>query len=148
MSKSNIILHITFSTKLRINYFYDNIESDLFAYIGGICNEASCPSIIVGGYRNHIHVVCALSRRIAVMDLVEKIKKGSSKWMKKKGTKYCFFQWQKGYAAFSVSAFSMEQLITYIENQKPHHQREPFEDEFIRLLKTNKISFDERYIWD
>jgi putative transposase len=148
MSKSNIILHITFSTKHRLAFINDDIESELFAYIGGICNELSSPAIIIGGYRNHVHVVCNLSRKIAVMELLEKIKKGSSKWIKTKGLKFTFFQWQKGYAAFSVSSVEMNRLIEYVKKQKEHHRKVSFESEFVSLLKKHNVDFDERYIWE
>ncbi|MBN1143551.1 MAG: transposase, partial [Bacteroidales bacterium] len=51
---------ITFSTK-NIQPFIDNtIEDSLFEYIGGTCKGVDFNPIQVGGYRDHVHVLCQL----------------------------------------------------------------------------------------
>ena len=87
-SLSQIYLHIIFSTKYREPNIDEDIESELHAYIGGTCKELDCIAIKVGGYYDHIHIICKLSRKIAVMKLLEEIKKNSSKWIKTKNEKY------------------------------------------------------------
>ena len=50
---------------------------------------------------------------------MEEVKKGSSKWMKTDdGTGNKDFQWQAGYAGFSVSPSNAEEVRKYIENQR------------------------------
>ena len=51
-------IHIIFSTKNREPLINSTIENELHAYIGGICKELGCPVLIVGGYTNHIHILC------------------------------------------------------------------------------------------
>ena len=58
------------------------------------------------------------------------------------------FYWQLGYAAFSVSCNRRDGVERYIKNQAWHHDRQEFEDELIKLLKAQKITYDERYLWD
>jgi len=67
-------LHIIFSTKDRQNLIVPPYEQDLHEYIGGICNQLESPPLIVGGYTDHIHILCKLSRKIALMTAVQKIK--------------------------------------------------------------------------
>ena len=61
-----------------------------------------CNSIQVGGYNDHIHILCLLSRKVAIMTLIEEVKKSSSKWIKTIDEKYKNFYWQDGYGVFSV----------------------------------------------
>jgi len=82
------------------------------------------------------------------MDLLEEVKKHSSKWIKTKGDNYAGFYWQDGYAAFSVRPSEAADLVRYIENQKEHHKTMGFQDECRILFKRNGIEWDERYAWD
>ena len=141
-------LHITFSTKYREPLIDEAIEEELFKYIGGICKNLECNPIKVGGYRDHIHILCVLSRKIALMKLLEEIKSHSSKWIKTKGDKYKNFYWQRGYGSFSVNPAEIDVVIRYIENQAKHHKKKTFQDEYIAFLKKYNAEYDERYLWD
>jgi putative transposase len=81
-------LHIVFSTKYRQNLIYPPVEQELHTYLGGVCNDLGCQSIIVGGYTDHVHILCRLSQKIALMKLLEEVKSHSSKWIKTKGIEY------------------------------------------------------------
>ena len=141
-------LHITFSTKYREPLIDEAIEEELFKYIGGICKNLECNPIKVGGYRDHIHILCVLSRKIALMKLLEEIKSHSSKWIKTKGDKYKNFYWQRGYGSFSVNPAEIDVVVRYIENQAEHHKKKTFQDEYIAFLKKYNAEYDERYLWD
>jgi putative transposase len=147
-SLARVVVHITFSTKYRQPLIDAAIEPELHAYLGSVCNEMDCQSIKVGGYTDHVHVLCFLSRKVALMDLLEEIKKRSSKWIKTKGEAYANFYWQGGYGAFSVNAAELDVVIRYIERQHEHHEKKSFQDEFRAFLKKYNVEYDERYVWD
>jgi putative transposase len=96
-------IHIVFSTKHRAPLIDPSIENDLYRYMSGICTKLGCEPIIIGGYTDHVHVLCRLSKKVALMKLLEELKGHSSKYMKTKGPEYFNFYWQDGYGAFSVS---------------------------------------------
>lgn len=127
---------------------HPDIEEELHAYIGGICNRLDCTVIKVGGYTDHIHILCMLSKNIALAKLLEEIKSHSSKWIKNKGVKYSDFYWQNGYGSFSVNPSQVERVIEYIANQHEHHRKKAFQKEFRRFLEKYGVEFDERYVWD
>ena len=77
-------IHIVFSTKHRNPLIQEPLEKELHRYIGGICNKLECQVLIVGGYTDHIHILCMLSKKIALMKLLEEVKSHSSKWFKTK----------------------------------------------------------------
>lgn len=141
-------LHLVFSTRYRKPLIDTTIELRLNNYLAGICDNLECPSIKIGGHLDHIHIACSLSKKIALIDFLEELKKSSSKWIKKQGVKYENFYWQGGYGAFSVSPSEIDQLVLYIQNQHLHHQKTSFQDEYRALLKKYKVEYDERYIWD
>ena len=128
MSKSisTMTIHLVFSTKYRQPFILPQIENDLYGFLSKLCEELECPSIQIGGYYDHVHVMCFLSRKIAVMKLAERLKSNSSRWMKTKADFLKDFEWQLGYAVFSVGQSEVSRLKKYIRNQKSHHSEMEF----------------------
>ena len=141
-------VHIVFSTKHRKPLIHHVYEKELHAYIGGICKNLECPPIIVGGYTDHIHILCMLSKKVALMKLLEVIKSHSSKWMKTKDKSLKNFYWQDGYGAFSINPSEVNTVIAYIDKQHEHHNKKSFQGEYKAFLKKYKVEFDERYVWE
>lgn len=141
-------IHIIFSTKQRMPLIHEHGQDELYSYIGGICKTMECYPIKIGGYTDHVHILCMLSKKIALMKLLEEVKSHSSKWMKTKGAVLKNFYWQNGYGAFSVNPSEVDTVIAYIENQKEHHRKKTFQDEYRAFLKKYKVEYDEQYIWD
>lgn len=141
-------LHIIFSTKHREPLITPAYEPELHTYLGGICKHLNCQPIITGGYNDHVHILCMLSKKIALVKLVEEIKRESSKWMKTKDESLRNFYWQDGYDAFSVNPSEIDTARAYIANQHEHHSKKTFQDEYQAFLKKYNVDYDERYVWD
>jgi putative transposase len=107
-----------------------------------------CHPIKIGGYAEHIHILCMLSKKVTLIKLLEEVKSHSSKWMKTKDASLKNFYWQDGYGAFSVNPSEVSVVIGYIENQKEHHSKKKFQDEYRAFLKKYEVEYDERYVWD
>jgi REP element-mobilizing transposase RayT len=102
----------------------------------------------VGGMETHIHT-CVMARpSIAPSQIAQWLKGESSKWIHEEFPDLSTFGWQDGYGVFSVSKSQMPEVIEYIRNQREHHSRQTFEDEYLTLLKLNGIDYDERYVFD
>ena len=147
-SLSRIFLHIVFSTKDREPSINVDVRPRLHAYLATICRDLESEVPAVGGVADHVHVVTTLPRTISPAELVEKIKKTSSKWMKGVETRYRDFFWQRGYSAFSVSTSQLENVIKYVQEQEEHHRIKGFQEEYRELLRRHGVEFDERYVWD
>ncbi|MDQ3632951.1 MAG: IS200/IS605 family transposase [Acidobacteriota bacterium] len=143
-----IIVHVVFSTKNRENLIPTEIESELFAYIGGILRKHESTLMAANGTENHVHLLILQSKKIALSDLVREIKRASSLWIKQKDAKFNKFKWQGGYGAFSVSKLQIDVVKNYIAKQKEHHKKENFDDEYRKFLKRYEMDFDERYFLD
>jgi REP element-mobilizing transposase RayT len=138
--------HIVFHTKNNKNLIHEDIEDELYSYIGGILKNLKSFPIQIGGTTDHLHVLCTLPKTMTPADLVEEIKKSSSKWIKTKGKRYQNFYWQDGYGGFSVSHSHVEVIKNYILNQKQHHQRISFIEEYKKLLDEYGVDFDEKFL--
>lgn len=143
-----IIVHIVFSTKNRENLISFDIESELFAYIGGILRKHESNLLAANGTENHIHLLILQSKKIALSDLVREIKRASSFWIKEKDSNFSNFKWQGGYGAFSVSKLQVDIVKDYIAKQKEHHKKESFDDEYRKFLERYEMDFDEKYFLD
>jgi putative transposase len=87
-------------------------------------------------------------KKIPLVNLVGQLKAYSSKWIKTKDESLKNFYWQDGYGAFSVNPSEIDIVKTYIKDQREHHQKKTFQDEYRMFLKKYNVEYDERYVWD
>jgi putative transposase len=144
---TNLLFHIVYSTKYRKPLITLDRQDDLYGYIGGIIREQKGILLTAGGMADHVHLLAKLPPTIAVSDMLRLIKANSSKWANERGD-VTDFEWQAGYAAFSVSESQGGRVRGYIETQEAHHRRLPFRDEYLALLRKHNIEFDERYVFE
>jgi len=144
----SVLIHIVFSTKNRAAYLDDEISPELYLYIAKILQNNNWQSLRIGGTTDHIHILCVMGKNLTLSKIVEEIKTSSSKWIKTKDQKYKAFYWQAGYGVFSVSLSLKDKVCEYIDNQKQHHQKTTFMDEFYVLLKKHNLDIDSRYPLD
>ncbi len=148
-SLARMVIHLVFSTKDREPFLRDlELRKRLHAYTAGILQNLKCEPILINGIEDHVHVLCNLSRTLSLAEVVEELKKSSSKWMKEQGAEYSRFYWQGGYGVFSVSQSNVESVRTYIEGQEDHHRTVSFQDEFRLFCRKHGVAMDERYVWD
>jgi REP element-mobilizing transposase RayT len=142
------LIRLIFSTKHRQPWITPQVESELYAYMATIFKEWSSPALRINGTANHIHALFVLARTQPVCDVVEEVKKRSSKWIKTKRGSLAQFQWQTGYAAFSIGESNKSALLKYIDDQEVHHSTQSFQDEYRAFLRKYKVQFDEEHGWD
>lgn len=58
------------------------------------------------------------------------------------------FEWQKGYAAFTVSYSQIAAVQHYIRNQREHHRVKSFQEEYIGFLERHHIEFRLEYLFE
>jgi putative transposase len=138
--------HVVFHTKNNMNLISEEYADELYSYMGGILRNLKSISIQIGGTTDHVHILCTLPKTMSLADLMEEVKKSSSKWIKTKSPELANFYWQDGYGGFSVGWSQIETVKNYIRNQKEHHSKTQFMDEYKKLLEENGIEFDEKYL--
>ena len=147
-SLSAVYIHLVFSTKNRQPFLRDlDIRTRLHAQLGGISKTLGCAPILTGGVEDHVHMLARFGRTITQAEWVKELKRVSNLWLKAEHG-VSGFEWQGGYADFSVSESNLEQVKRYIANQEEHHRKTNFQDELRALLTRHRIEWDEEHIWD
>lgn len=122
-----------------------NLEK-LYRFIGGIIKNKKCHLYQIGGISDHLHILTHLHPTMALAQLVKDIKLASTEYIKSGKIFTGFIGWQDGYGAFTYSFGSKDNLIEYVKNQKEHHKKKGFREEYIMLLKEHGIEFNEKYL--
>ncbi len=147
-SLSKLYVHIIFRIKNSSITIGREIEDELYAYIASIAKDNDSVPILINGEKDHVHILCLMSKNISLADLIEEVKRHSSRWIKTKNKKYKLFRWQGGYSGFSVSKSLVEKTKKYIREQKEHHKKKSYKEELLEFLKVYGVDFDLRYLWD
>lgn len=139
--------HIVFSTKNREPWITADIEDRIWRFIGGIARKHDMRALQVGGIEDHVHSLICAPPKIAPSGIAQILKGESSKWIHDEFRSRRSFAWQDGYGAFSVSKSDIPDVVAYIENQREHHRKRTFQEEYRAFLRLYEIEFDERFLW-
>jgi REP element-mobilizing transposase RayT len=143
---TNLLYHLVFSTKNRKPLITKALQKDLYPYIGGIIRNEGGTLLEIGGVADHVHILVKFKPTKSVSEMLNRIKAKSSKWINEEKFKFRKFQWQDGFAAFTVSESQVRFVRPYINNQEVHHRRQSYYDEIRALLKKHGIEYDDRYL--
>ena len=147
-SLARLHIHLVFSTKNRERILTDDVRSPLHAYMATVLQNLGCAPVLINSVEDHAHLLFDLTRTVSISQVVEDVKKSSSKWIKNQGPEFAGFAWQAGYGAFAVSESNVETVRAYIANQREHHRTKTFQEEYRAFLERHNVAFDERYVWD
>ena len=146
-SYRQILYHIVFCTYNHENTLPETMHENLYSYIWGIIKKRNCVLYQVNGTGNHIHILSDLHPSISLADYIKEIKTATNRWIKESGKCPNFISWGDGYCALTYAYRDKEMILNYIKNQKEHHKKTNFEDEYKALLKEFGIEVDEKYIF-
>ena len=149
MANTYTQLHIqfVFAVQNRISLIQPLWEEELFKYITGIVKNHKHKMIAINGMPDHTHLFVGLHPAQSISSLMQLVKGESSEWINSKRFVKGKFQWQEGYGAFSYGHSQVSQVYNYVMNQKKHHMKRTFLDEYRELLEKFEVPFDERYIF-
>jgi len=142
------LLNVIYGTQFRKPTIASVWHDELYAYIGGILRDNRGVLLKAGGVEDPIHLLAKLPPTIAVSDMLRLMKANSSKWINDVYQPKQPFEWQTGYAAFSVSESQTESVASYISSQREHPKSRTIQEEFLLMLKKNNIEFNPRYIFE
>ncbi|MDO9257754.1 MAG: IS200/IS605 family transposase [Bacteroidales bacterium] len=140
--------HVVFAVKGRENLLNAKLRPELFKYISGILSKNNQYSLAVNGYKDHVHMFFEMTPSKSLSDIVRIVKANSSKWINDNRFIPGEFSWQEGYGGFAYSRSHRDAVIKYIIKQEQHHQQKTFREEYLNMLKSFEINFDEQYIFE
>lgn len=145
---SQIYIQVVFAVKGRDCLIAKTWEDELYKYITGIITNKGQKLIAINGMPDHIHILIGMKPSCCLSDLVREVKKSTNEFIKEKKFTRFNFQWQEGYGAFSYSHSALDNVIAYINNQKEHHSKKTFKEEYIEFLTKFKIEFKQEYLFE
>ena len=144
---TQIHLHITFAVQNRQSLIHKKWKEELYKFMTGIIQNNGHKLLQINGMPDHIHILIGFRPTQALSDLMRILKGESSEWINNMNFINGHFSWQSGYGAFSYSKSQVPTIINYIKNQEEHHKKKTFTEEYVELLDSLDIDFDERYIF-
>lgn len=145
---SQIYIQVVFAVKNRDALIATSWEERLYQYITGIVQNKGQKMLAINGMTDHIHFFIGMKPGCCLSDLVREVKKASNEMINENKLSKFKFNWQEGYGAFSYSHSHIDNVAKYIMNQKEHHKKISFKEEYIDFLKKFEIEYDEKYLFD
>lgn len=145
---SQIYIQVVFAVYDRQSLIHESWEERLFRYITGIVQKKEQKMIAINGVADHIHFLIGMRPSCSLSDLLREIKKSSNEFINESKFMKFRFKWQEGYGAFSYGQSQLDNVIAYIRNQKNHHKKRTFKEEYIEFLEKFKIEYDDRYLFE
>jgi REP element-mobilizing transposase RayT len=140
-------LQLIFAPKYREAMIDLSWKEALHKYITGIFQKNKHKMLQVNTMPDHMHILIGLHPAQSISSITQNVKSESSKWINEKKLTSARFAWQEGYGAFSYSKSHLPQVISYIQRQEQHHQKQTFLDEYKSFLQAFGIEYDDRYIF-
>jgi REP element-mobilizing transposase RayT len=144
---SQIYIQVVFAVKRRECLIEEAWEEALYQYISGIIRGKEQKLLAINGTADHLHILIGMKPSCCLSDLVREIKKSSNEFINQKRLSKKKFQWQEGYGAFSFSHSALDDVIRYVKNQKEHHKKQNFKDEYVSFLKKFQVEYKDEYLF-
>ncbi len=140
-------IHCVFAVKYRAALIRPEWEVLLHKYITGIVQNNGHKMIAINSVADHLHLFVGLHPNQSISEMMRLEKGDSSEFINKHRLCRGKFLWQSGYGAFSNSRSQISDVVRYIQNQKEHHRKRPFREEYLDMLKNYGVDYNEKYIF-
>ena len=143
-----LYIQLVFAVRDRESLMQSSWEEELYKYITGIVQKHNHKMLAINGMSDHIHIFIGYNPNHLLPDLVKQIKTASNEFVKQKKFTRHYFSWQGGYGAFSYSHSHIDRVIKYVMNQKEHHKKQSFKEEYLMMLDKFEVDYNERYLFE
>jgi putative transposase len=137
--------HFAWATKMREPMLTPEVEEITYRYIRKRCKDMGVFVYALNGIEDHTHLVCSIPPKLAVAEVLEKLKGGSSHYINHLPDRSLTLYWQRGYGGFTFAGKDLDKVVEYVDNQKERHRTnrlwatfEQFGDEPDQESKTEK----------
>ncbi len=147
-SYTQIYIHYVIVVSHRDYLIQEKQQLEVYPFISGLINSMGHKSLAVNGVPNHTHIFMGFNPDKSPSETIKEIKRATTNFINSKKWFPGKFAWQPGYGGFSYSRSQIDNVINYIKNQKNHHKKQSFRDEYLEILRKFDIDFDERFLFD
>jgi len=127
--------HVVFATKNRDPLIQPGPEIDIHQHMFEKLIKLNCVPVVINGMPNHVHLLFAADYKNSMMDIMKNLKGETSHWANSNRIMPYKLFWQDTFSAFSVSEGNLDRVTKYILNQKKHHAKKSYDEEFDAMIK-------------
>lgn len=144
---TQIYLHFVFAVKYREALIQPKYQNEIYSFISGLINSMGHKSFAVDGMPDHTHIFMSFNPKVSPSETIKEIKRASTNFINEKKWFPGKFRWQEGYGCFSYSKSQVDNVVKYVLNQKEHHRKITFRDEYLDFLNKFEVDFDKKYLF-
>lgn len=93
--------------------------------------------LAINGIPNHIHFLIGMRPTCCLSHLVREVKTSPNEFVNDSKFSKFKFSCQEEFGAFSYSHSQLDNVIEYIMNQKEHHRKKTFQEEYTDFFKED-----------
>ena len=131
----NLYTHFIFITQTRARLILEEHRERIEKYITGIVTNNDSRLYSIYANAEHIHFLISRSPKLSEQVLSTIVADSSSKFINDNRLSPGLFSWQETASAFSISKSDVDKVCKYILNQREHHRKVTFAEEFDNFLK-------------
>jgi len=129
LPKAYLFVHAIWCVQNRDPLLTRPVRKILFAQIQKDSEEKGMKVLAVNGVEDHVHCLLQLLPSQNLTQVIKSIRTLSSGWLNENKLLAAPFEWEEGYAAYSVSPSSLKQVMDFIGKQEDHHKSKTLESE-------------------
>ena len=141
MSVWRTYYHLVWATSDRTPLITDRIRVELYDYIQAKAKSLDCPVHGIGGIEDHMHLLISIPPKLAIAQVVKRIKGSSSHHINQTFLNQTF-AWQREYGVFTLGGKQLPDAIAYVENQQHHRATQTLiralEPEFFNTVRHRR----------
>jgi REP element-mobilizing transposase RayT len=142
-SHTSCYIHLIWGTKDRAPLLNTNeVQNKINHFFQNYLKELKIKVLALYTNPDHAHFLIELPIDRTIQDIVKHLKGSSSHWINLNDIIKLKFSWAVGYAAFTVSKSNVEKVKKYIQNQKEHHKKLTFSEEYEKFIKSYNTETD------
>ncbi|WP_114789534.1 IS200/IS605 family transposase [Niabella yanshanensis] len=145
---TKLYIQIVFAVKGRASVIREEFRDELQKYMTGIIQNKKQKLYAIYCMPDHVHIFVSMGPELAISDLVRDVKANATSFINDKGWVEGYFEWQRGFGAFSYSESQVKAVVNYVLNQREHHEEKTFREEYIELLNQFEVDFDNKYLFE
>ena len=132
---NNLYTHFIFTTLHRLPLISEKYRERIEKYITGIVNNYESHLYAIYANPEHVHFLVSRSPKLSEETLASIVAESSQQFINQ--NKLCDnqFTWQESASAFSVSKSDVDRVCKYILNQREHHRKVTFSEEYDEFIK-------------
>jgi len=135
---NNLYTHFIFTTLHRLPVIHEKHRDRIEKYMTGIINNNNSHLYSIYANPEHVHFLVSRSPKLSEESLATRVAESSQRFINE--NKLCDreFAWQETAAAFSVSKSDVDKVCKYILNQREHHRKMNFAEEYEKFINFSQ----------